>query len=284
MCDQGRLDFHWVNSDKRLTSPLVKDGSKHRVVDWTTAGKAVTEKLQALAPSQIALIASGRMTNEELFLARRLAYALKISPENIDIVPRTGDGDNYLVHTDRNPNTQGAKLTLTATPGGQLQGIRERVQSGQIRGVIALRENLLNAGFSAEALSGLAVLVQTHVMTNQCAELAHVVLPSAADSEKRGSMVNDTGRLQRLSPATQPPGDARDDWEILRDLILQLSGQNGLYSIDDVFAAMASEINVFSGLTLAKIGEQGVSLVTTGETVPLLERERVKKAQGLIVG
>ena len=46
--------------------------------------------------------------------------------------------------------------------------------------------------------------------------------PGAGFAEKRGSMVNDKGRIQRLNRATQPPGQARDDWEILSDLLRAL--------------------------------------------------------------
>jgi NADH-quinone oxidoreductase subunit G len=284
MCDTGRLDFHWVNSERRLTDPLVKENGKHRPASWKEAVQAVAEGLRKFAPSQIAVIASGRMTNEELFLTRKLAAALGAGAENVDIIPRSWEGDNYLVHADRNPNTNGAKILLTPTPGGQLNGIRERVQSGQIRAVVALRENLLNAGFTADDLGKLGFLAQTHVMLNACADAANVVLPCAAYAEKRGSMINATGRLQRLNQATVPPGQAHDDWEILRDLILAVSGQNGMYSIDDVFRSMASETGEFSGLTLGGIGDGGIPFIQTGETVPLLEKEKERKAKGIIVG
>lgn len=284
MCDQGRLDFHWVNSERRLTEPMVKENGRHRPATWKEAVQNAAAGLRGVAPHQIAMIASGRMTNEELFLSRKLAAALGISADNVDIVPRSGEADNYLVHADRNPNTNGVRILLTPTPGAQLEGIRQRVQNGQIRAVIALRENLLNAGFSADDLGRLAALVQTHVMLNACADLAHVVLPSAAYAEKRGSMINATGRLQRLNAAVQPPGQAHDDWEILRDLILAVNGQNGLYSIDDVFKSMAAETGEFSGLTLARIGDAGIPFIQTGETVPLLVREADRKARGIIVG
>ena len=284
MCDHGRLDFHWVNSERRLTEPLLKENGSHRRATWQESIAAAATALRGYAPGQIALIASGRMTNEELFLARKLAAALDISAENTDILPRTGDGDKYLVHQDRNPNTNGVKIVLTPTPGQQLDSIRERVRSGQVRAVIALRENLLNADFTPDDLSKLGCLIQTHVMLNACADHAHVVLPSAAYAEKRGSMINATGRLQRLTAATTPPGQARDDWEILRDLILALTGNNGLYTIDDVFRSMAEDISEFSSLTLATIGDAGIPFIQTGETVPLLQRESERKAKGIIVG
>jgi NADH-quinone oxidoreductase subunit G len=285
MCDEGRLDFHWVNSERRMTEPTVRENGQHRPAGWQDAIRKAAAELQKAESGQIALVASGRMTNEELYLARRLAEVLGILPAHIDIVPRSGPADQYLVHADRNPNTRGASLILTPTPGAQLAGIRDGLASGKITTVIALRENLLaGAGFSAESLSGARFVLQTHVMLNSGAEVAHVALPVAAYAEKRGTMVNATGRIQRLNAAVASPGMARDDWEVLRDLILAVSGQNGLYSIDDVFRALAAEIPQFKGLTMGSVGPQGVAVMESGETVPLVEREKDRRARGIIVG
>jgi len=50
------------------------------------------------------------------------------------------------------------------------------------------------------------------------AERADVVLPGAAYTEKSGTYVNTEGRAQMASKAAFPPGDAREDWAILRAL------------------------------------------------------------------
>jgi NADH-quinone oxidoreductase subunit G len=57
------------------------------------------------------------------------------------------------------------------------------------------------------------------------------------------------------------PGQARDDWEILRDLIQAISGSNGLYMIEDVFKQMAGKVKEFAELSLSKIGDLGVKVL-----------------------
>jgi len=47
---------------------------------------------------------------------------------------------------------------------------------------------------------------------------ANVILPSPAYTEKSGIYVNLEGRVQRTEPATQPVGEAREDWQIIRAL------------------------------------------------------------------
>jgi NADH-quinone oxidoreductase subunit G len=63
-----------------------------------------------------------------------------------------------------------------------------------------------------------------------------------------------------------------------------IGGGNGLHTIEDVFKQLAATVPVFEGLTLSRIGDLGVQVLETTETVPLLEREKERKAKGLIVG
>ena len=80
------------------------------------------------------------------------------------------------------------------------------------------------------------------LLSNESTGFASSVLPSLGFAEKRGSMINGKGRLQRLNRALRGPGQARDDWEILRDLNQALSGGNGIYTIEDVFREMSEAV------------------------------------------
>ncbi len=283
MCDRGRLDFHYVNSEFRLTDPMVKTaGGKHEVTTWKNAVGTAARAFEGLRGDAVAIVASGRFTNEELFFVKRLAEALQTS--QVDVVPRIGLGDDYLSAADKNSNSNGVRKILGIEPGEKLAAIRAGVASGEIKGVLALGENLVKADFDKTALGKLQALVSLHILANATAELSQVVLPGSAYAEKRGSMINVTGRLQRLNKAVSSPGSARDTWEILRDLVVALGGSNGLYSVDDVFKRLAVEVPELEGLTLGRIGDLGVPVMETGETIPLLEREKERKAKGLIVG
>ncbi len=285
MPDSHRLNFHYINSDARLTEPLVKQGPVHEPASWADALVTAATVLNTLSADEIAIIASGRMTNEELFLVGKLAG--KIGTNHLSLVPRTGEADSLLVAADRNPNTTGAKLILGLDdPYADLSAIREGVRRGAIKALIVLGEDLIaDADFTHDDLSELKLLVQTHVLANPTAENAHIVLPSAAFTEKRGSMVNLSGRLQRLNRANELPGLAHDDWEILRDLTAALSGEkSALFLIEDLFKQIAEAVPAFSGLTLSKIGHQGTPILETGHEIPLLTNERARKAAGIING
>ena len=285
MPDSHRLNFHYIDSAARLTEPLAKTAANHSATTWSAALAEAASRIKAVPAAQVAIIASGRMTNEELFLARTLAA--EIGTNQLSLVPRTAEADALLVAADRNPNTTGAKLVLeTEDPYAKLDSIRESVRNGSIKALIVLGEDLItDAGFTADDLQKLDFLMQSSVLANPTADQAQLVLPSAAFAEKRGSMVNLSGRLQRLNRVVELTGQTHDDWEILRDLILALTGEkNEVHHIEDIFSAIAESIPAFNGLTLSKIGHQGTPIAETGYQIPLLANERARKAAGLING
>jgi len=126
---------------------------------------------------------------------------------------------------------------------------------------VTLGEDLTKTGLTEEDLAKLDAIIALDILPNKTTAHATVLLPSSAWVEKRGSMINLKGRLQRLNHVVNAPGEARDDWEILRDLILAISGSNGLYMIEDVFKSLAAEVKEFAGLSLSKIGDLGVPVI-----------------------
>jgi NADH-quinone oxidoreductase subunit G len=163
-----------------------------------------------------------------------------------------------LISGDRNPNTTGAKVLGVAT--GQLSEIVAGVKEGAITALIVLGEDATKTGMTEEDLAKLDAIVAADILPNKTTPLADVLLPLSAPFEKRGSMLNINGRLQRLNRVVTPPGSARDDWEVLRDLILGITGNNGLHSVDEVFKAMAAETPALAGLTLSRVGDLGVDI------------------------
>jgi NADH-quinone oxidoreductase subunit G len=265
MCDYGRLNFDYLQSEKRLLDPEILSGDKLISADWSTAIAHAAAQLKHFNGWEIAIIASGRMTNEELWLTRQLATTLGV--DLIDIVPRTGPSDNILLSADRNPNTNGARLLgVTSYPGARLREIVDGVASGRIRGLIALGEDAIEIGLAPAQLSALPAFVVMSLLENASTKAATALLPSFGFAEKRGSMINGKGRLQRLNRAVRGPGQARDDWEILRDLIQAYSGRNGIYSIEDVFRQMSETVPSLNGLSLSKISDLGVQVLEVGAT------------------
>ena len=286
MPDSHRLSYTCPSDDNRLSAPLIKADGVHEETCWSNSISAAAEAIKQFEGNEIAIIASGKQTNEELFMMRTLATEL--GTDLISIIPHTQESDKMLISEDRNPNTTGAGLVLGLDdPTEKLASIKDGISNGSIKAVVAASEDLLDAGFSAEDIDGLELLISIFNTTNATAQASDIVFPGASSAEKRGSMINVTGRLQKLNAACIPPADARDDWEIISELILAITGEapeQAPLSIDQLSEIISNTIPQLEGKNLANISELGEVIIDTNVTIPLLDRETQRIAQGEIVG
>ena len=86
------------------------------------------------------------------------------------------------------------------------------------------------------------------------AHAADIILPAAAFSEKPGTYVNTEGRVQRADKAVFAPGDAREDWTILRALADALGVSVGFDSFEELRGAMAAAVPALGHEGLADYG------------------------------
>jgi NADH-quinone oxidoreductase subunit G len=259
MCDSGRLNYKWINRPDRLTKVAGRNfNSQNQENAWPQALEEITKILRDANKDSVAVIASARQTNEELFLLKKLVGRFSVLSDSI---PRQGAADKLLVNADRNPNSNGAKLIgiAPAEMGSNLPKIAERIASGQIRILIVLGEDVTQYGLGESLLRMLDALIVSDILPNKTTELAHYLLPGCAHAEKRGSFVNAKGRVQRFMQNIQPKGNARPEWEFLRDLV-QGASSNGVGGIEAVFNEMAREVPAFKDLTWAALGDLGVTV------------------------
>ncbi len=256
MCDAGRLNYKWIDREDRLKEVR---SPKSGVRGWSAVLKELSEKLKAVPAGSAALIASARQTNEELFLLKKLATKLGAVTDSI---PRLGEGDKLLVSADKNPNTNGARLTgiCFTEVGIKLPDIARGIREGKIKTLIVFGEDVTKHGISAEDLAKLELLVVSDILPNETTKAAHYLLPGCAHAEKRGSFTNTKGRVQKFMKAVEPPGDARPEWEFLHELVYSVTGQDSFASIEGLFNLMAKEVPEFNGLTWAGLGDAGVTV------------------------
>ena len=260
MCDSGRLNYKWIGAPNRLTELRRQNpGAGGGRITWTVAVREIAERLAKAAPGSVAIVASARQTNEELFLLARLARKFNALT---DSVPRAQAGDKLLVSADRNPNSNGAKLTgiSTAQMGVNLPQIAQGIVGGSIKTLVVYGEDVTKHGISRDLLARLDTLVVSDILPNPTTELAHYLLPGCAHAEKRGSFTNGKGRVQKFMKAVESRGDARPEWEFLHELVLNVTGQDGYASIEGLFNLMAQEVPAFKGLTWAGLGDTGVTV------------------------
>lgn len=255
MCDFGRLNYKWIGRDDRLKHVLVRG----QETSWTAALNEVADRLKNAVPGSVAIVASARQTNEELWLLSRLkAKVCGLT----DSIPRIGQADNLLVNADKNPNSNGVRLTgiCRAELGVTIPEIASGIANGKIRTLIVFGEDVTRHGLGAELLGKLDTLIVSDILPNETTKLAHYLLPGCAHAEKDGSFTNATGYVQRFMKAVDPPGDARAEWEFLHELVNAVVGGNGVCTIEHIFNEMAGDIPAFNGLAWAALGLNGVQV------------------------
>ena len=86
-CIKGKFAWDFINSEKRLTTPLIRKGDTFVEASWDEALSLIatkfTEIKAAHGPDALAFIASSKCTNEESYLMQKLARAV-IGTNNID--------------------------------------------------------------------------------------------------------------------------------------------------------------------------------------------------------
>jgi len=275
MCDQGRLNYQWIGRGDRLRDVLVR-GQKST---WTVALIEIAEKLKQVPAGSVAIIASARQTNEELWLLSKLKAKLGAMSDSI---PRLGKGDNLLVDEDKNPNTNGARLMgiCFTEVGINLVKIAAAIARGEIKTLIVFGEDILKHAVSAKVLrekeltsevvqehgitrdllAKLDTLIVSDILPNDTVKLADYVLPGCAHAEKRGTFTNTNGRVQKFMKAVEPPGDARPEWDFLHDLVYNVTGKNGFLTIEGLFNKMTKNVPAFNNLTWAALSDTGVTV------------------------
>ena len=260
MCDYGRLNYKWIDREDRLEwvqTPASK--AENRAGTWGPALSEITDLLRKAPAGSVAIVASARQTNEELWLISKLAKRFEAIT---DAVPRTGEGDRLLLNADRNPNMTGARLMglVPPVPGTNLRTINEAILSGKVKTLLVFGEDVTKHGIPAETLRKLELLIVSDILPGGTTAAAHYVLPGCAHAEKRGTFTNIKGRVQKFMKAVEPKHNARPEWEFLHELIHNVTGQNGYVTIEGLFNQMAKEVPAFRGLTWAAVGDSGASV------------------------
>ncbi|MDE2562228.1 MAG: NADH-quinone oxidoreductase subunit G [Sphingomonadales bacterium] len=156
-----------------------------------------------------------------------------------------------------------------ARMGGLMLGY---AQAGGIADIVAAKPRMVIALGADEVdytkfAGSMIVYIGHH--GDKGAHAADVVLPAAAFTEKDGTYVNTEGRVQYAEKAVFAPGDAREDWTILRAMADALGVSVGFDSFDALRAAMIAEVPALGTEGLAGYGA-------------LPEAPKVVKPEGMI--
>ena len=99
------------------------------------------------------------------------------------------------------------------------------------------------------------------------ARFADIILPGAAYTEKSGTYVNLEGRVQMAQRAVFPPGDAREDWTIIRALSEKLGAKLPFDNLGELRAKLYAEHPLFAAVDQIAPGEHTqIEALAAGDT------------------
>ena len=261
MCDIGRFDYHWVESDERLRRPLIRRGDALQPAAWHDAEPLLRDRLQAAAtadPSSVRFFISAHAATEELFVLGQMLDALLGADGRSAAVitwtrteKRQPPGVKFKVPATDAPNINGARdLGFTVGAGNDglpdISTFRNAVEAGRVKAVYVLdpgpEESIGDTSWLIEArrTGRVSLLVVQGVLRTPLAKAADIVLPGSAYVEKDAIYTNDQGRVQAASLAIVPPGEAREDWAILVSLARSLGVPLPFKTGTDVREALAA--------------------------------------------
>jgi len=248
MADSGRLLYKQVRAENRLTVARIAG----QVAAEAEAIKAAADLLKG---GDAVLVASGRSTVEEQFLAKRLSELIKAP---VSLVARIAQGDKLLVSADRNPNVRGALVTklIAQLPKPQLTELGAQIDADHVRTILSLGEDLAEAGLTPAQLAKVKIVyLGTHA--NATSDAAHVVIPALTAFEKDGTFINQQFRVQKFAAAVPGPAGVSGDLSALAQLIAAAGGITPPSTVDAVWALLAAEVPALAGLSYRTLPETG---------------------------
>jgi NADH-quinone oxidoreductase subunit G len=244
MCDVGRFDYHFVESDDRLLRPLVRDLSGAlQPSGWHDVMVRLRESFGAQGGASragVRFLASAHASLEELVLLGQIARSVQGdgAEQHIAVGWSASEktqpaGTKFRLPSVDAPNVRGAMDLGLKTPAGadgsaDLSALQQAVAKNEVSAVFVLDPgpagSLGDVSWLIEARrrGTIKLLVVQGILLTDLARAADFVLAGASYLEKDACYANDKGLVQAAARAVTPPGDAMEDWQILVSLGLSL--------------------------------------------------------------
>jgi len=135
-------------------------------------------------------------------------------------------------------------------------------EKGDLKGLYIMGENPAlsdpNLNRTRKALEDIEFLVVQDIFLTETAQYADVVLPAASFAEKDGTYTNTERRVQRVRKALDPPGEARQDWEIICDLATRMGYPMKYSDPGAIMDEIASLTPIYGGMSYDRL--EGIGL------------------------
>ena len=141
--------------------------------------------------------------------------------------------------------------------------IMQAAHAGKVKGLYIMGENPMltdpNLNHTRKALQKLEFLVVQDIFPTETSAYADVILPGVSFAEKNGTFVNSDRRVSRVRKAVDPPGKARQDWEVLWEVARRMGYPMKPYADEsEIFNEIAAVAPIMAGISYDRIEREGI--------------------------
>ncbi len=151
---------------------------------------------------------------------------------------------------------------LPDQPGLKVTEMLPKAHKGELKALYIVGENPLvsdpDLNHAEASLKNLDLLVVQDIFLTETARIADVVLPSACFAEKDGTFSNTERRVQRIRKALNPPGEAREDWQIICDLSGRMGYSMSYADAAEIMGEIARLTPSYAGISYDRIDKVGL--------------------------
>ncbi|MBM4376171.1 MAG: (2Fe-2S)-binding protein [Deltaproteobacteria bacterium] len=216
MCDSGMLSYPEAY-EGRLETALVGGEDS----DLADALEQAAEKLRGLESdgARVAIVLSAQHSCEDNLALAHVGKAF-FGVKDLYVARRPdGEGDDILMHADKNSNSAGVRLVaekLGLEPPRPMSALVEALGKDRYDYIVSLGAEVdCDASRLKEKLSKLKGFVALASHEGPLSKAAHIALPAASWAEAAGTYVNAKGHAQLADKVLVPRGAAHPAWQLV---------------------------------------------------------------------
>ncbi|XDZ64581.1 NADH-quinone oxidoreductase subunit NuoG [Alphaproteobacteria bacterium LSUCC0684] len=256
------LEIARLGAPVDLTYPVRELGEDASILKDLADGKSPVFNKMKKARKPMIIIGQGALTRKD---SKAILGALSRLAKAAGVVKDDWNGFNIL-HTAA-ARVGGLDIGFVPSKGGKdTQAILKAAKSGDLDVLYLLGADELDL----TGISSRTFVIYQGSHGDAGARVADVVLPGAAWCEKDATFVNTEGRVQFAPRATFPPGDARQDWSIIRALSAVLGKTLPFDTLENLRARMEAACPVLRERDVLVVSRfKGVNSSASISTSPL---------------
>ena len=151
---------------------------------------------------------------------------------------------------------------LPETSGLTITEMVKGAQDGKLKALYIIGENPLvsdpDINHVEQGLKNLELLVVQDIFLSDTAKIADIVLPSASFAEKDGTFTNTERKVQLVRKAIDPPGKAKQDWEIICELSNRMGYAMEYTDSKAIMEEMNSVTPSYAGISYSRLENGGL--------------------------